>query len=364
MAKDFKRTKIVCTIGPKSESKEVLSQLIDAGMNVMRLNFSHGDYEEHGARIKTLRELNKEKGTHVAIMIDTKGPEIRTHTFESGDGVTTIRQGSHVKIYMNEVVGNETRFSVTYPGLIDDVFIGGTILVDDGYLELIVLDKGEDEIGRYILTEAKNTHNIKNRRGINVPGARLNMPFISEKDRNDLIFAAEVGVDFVAASFVRRASDVLEIREILDAHGGERIQIIAKIENSEGVSNAEEIIDVADGIMVARGDLGVEIPSVEVPIIQKRLIRLCNEAGKVVITATQMLESMQKNPRPTRAEVSDVANAVLDGTDSVMLSGESAAGLYPVRATQTQAEIVRRVEKEIDHDAMIARAIVDRKSVV
>ncbi|HEY8436392.1 MAG TPA: pyruvate kinase [Haloplasmataceae bacterium] len=358
MAKDFKRTKIVCTIGPKSESKEVLSQLIDAGMNVMRLNFSHGDYEEHGARIKTLRELNKEKGTHVAIMIDTKGPEIRTHTFESGDGVTTIRQGSHVKIYMNEVVGNETRFSVTYPGLIDDVFIGGTILVDDGYLELIVLDKGEDEIGRYILTEAKNTHNIKNRRGINVPGARLNMPFISEKDRNDLIFAAEVGVDFVAASFVRRASDVLEIREILDAHGGERIQIIAKIENSEGVSNAEEIIDVADGIMVARGDLGVEIPSVEVPIIQKRLIRLCNEAGKVVITATQMLESMQKNPRPTRAEVSDVANAVLDGTDSVMLSGESAAGLYPVRATQTQAEIVRRVEKEIDHDAMIARAIV------
>lgn len=358
MAKDFKRTKIICTIGPKSENKEIMSQLIDAGMNVVRLNFSHGDYEEHGARIKTIRELNKEKGTHVAVMLDTKGPEIRTHTFESGDGVTTIKVGSQVKVYMNEIVGNEERFSVTYPGLVDDVFIDGTILVDDGYLELKIIDKGEDDLGRFILTEALNTHNIKNRRGINVPGAKLNMPFVSEKDRNDLIFAAEVGVDFIAASFVRRASDVQEIRDILDAHGGEHIQIIAKIENKEGVDNAEEILEIADGIMVARGDLGVEIPGVEVPIIQKRLIRLCNEAGKVVITATQMLESMQKNPRPTRAEVSDVANAVLDGTDAVMLSGESAAGLYPVRATKTQSDIVRRVEKEIDHDVMITRAII------
>lgn len=358
MAKDFKRTKVICTIGPKSENKEIMSQLIDAGMNVIRLNFSHGDYDEHGARIKTIRELNKEKGTHVAIMLDTKGPEIRTHTFESGDGVTTIKVGTQVKVYMNEIVGNEEKFSVTYPGLIDDVFVGGTILVDDGYLELKIIDKGEDETGRYILTEALNTHNIKNRRGINVPGAKLNMPFISEKDRNDLIYAAEVGVDFIAASFVRRASDVLEIRELLNAHGGERVQIIAKIENSEGVENAEEIIDVADGVMVARGDLGVEVPGVEVPIIQKRLIRQCNEAGKIVVTATQMLESMQKNPRPTRAEVSDVANAVLDGTDAVMLSGESAAGLYPVRSTAMQAEIAQRMEKELDHDAMITRAII------
>jgi pyruvate kinase len=364
MAKTFKKTKIVCTIGPKSEKKEVMAQLVDAGMNVIRLNFSHGDYEEHGARITTIREINKEKGTNVAILLDTKGPEIRTQTFESEDGVTTIEVGSQVKVYMSEVKGSKERFSITYPGLIDDVEVGGTILVDDGYLELKVLDKGQDELGQFILTEAMNTHEVKNRRGINVPGAKLNMPFISEKDRNDIIFGCEQGVDFLAASFVRRASDVEEIREILKAHNGERIQIIAKIENQEGVENAEEILEVADGIMVARGDLGVEVPAEEVPVIQKRLIRQCNEAGKIVVTATQMLESMQKNPRPTRAEVSDVANAVLDGTDSVMLSGESAAGLYPVRATATQAQISQRMEQELDHDLMITRAIISSPHTV
>lgn len=358
MAKEFKCTKIVCTIGPKSEKKEVMAQLVEAGMNVIRLNFSHGDYEEHGARIKTIREINKEKGTNVGILLDTKGPEIRTHTFESGDGYTTIEVGSKVKVYMTEVKGNNEKFSVSYPGLIDDVNIGGTILVDDGYLELSVLDKGEDTEGRYILTEAMNTHDIKNRRGINVPGAKLNMPFISEKDRNDIIFGCQVGVDYIAASFVRRASDVLEIREILKQYNQERIQIIAKIENQEGVENAEEILEVADGVMVARGDLGVEVPAEEVPVIQKRLIRQCNEAGKIVVTATQMLESMQKNPRPTRAEVSDVANAILDGTDSIMLSGESAAGLYPVRSAAMQSTIAKRMEKELDHDLMITRAII------
>ncbi len=357
MAKKFKQTKIICTIGPKSESKEIMAKLVDVGMNCIRLNFSHGDYEEHGRRIQNIREINAEKGTSVAVLLDTKGPEIRTHKFLSGDEPTIIESGSKVKIYMNEVLGTSEKFSINYPGLIDDVDINGTILVDDGYLELKVIDKGEDAEGRYILTEALNTHGVKNRRGINVPGTKLNMPFISEKDRCDIIYACEQNLDFIAASFVRRASDILEIKDILKAHNCERIQVIAKIENLEGVDNAEEIIEVSDGIMVARGDLGVEVPAEEVPIIQKNLIRLCNEAGKIVVTATQMLESMQNNPRPTRAEVSDVANAILDGTDAVMLSGESAAGKYPIRAAQTQANIAKRMEEEIDHELMINRAI-------
>lgn len=358
MAMEFKKTKIICTIGPKSEPKEILGKLVDSGMNVIRLNFSHGDYEEHGKRIETIRQINKEKNKNVAILLDTKGPEIRTHHFQSGDEYTTIEIGTKVRVYMNEITGNSEKFSISYPGLINDVAIGGTILVDDGYLELTALEKGEDKDGKYILTEAKNTHNVKNRRGINVPGAKLQMPFISEKDRNDIIYGCEQGVDFIAASFVRRASDVIEIRDILKEHNGDRIQIIAKIENQEGVENAEEILEVVDGIMVARGDLGVEVPAEEVPVIQKRLIRQCNEAGKIVVTATQMLESMQKNPRPTRAEVSDVANAILDGTDAVMLSGESAAGNYPVRATQMQAIISNRLDKELDHELMINRAIL------
>ncbi|MDF2700179.1 MAG: Pyruvate kinase fused to PEP-utilizers swivelling domain [Haloplasmataceae bacterium] len=358
MAKQFKKTKIICTIGPKSESKEVMSKLVDSGMNVIRLNFSHGDYQEHGERIKTIREINSEKGTEVGLLLDTKGPEIRTGKFASGDVPTTIDNGAKVKVYMSEVLGTKEKFSITYPGLVDDVVAGGTILVDDGYLELTVLGKGEDAEGKYILTEAQNAHDVKNRRGINVPGAKLQMPFISDKDRSDIIFACEQGLDYIAASFVRRASDILEIKDILKQHNAERIQIIAKIENQEGVDNAEEILEVADGIMVARGDLGVEVPAEEVPVIQKRLIRQCNEAGKIVVTATQMLESMQKNPRPTRAEVSDVANAVLDGSDAVMLSGESAAGLYPVRAVQMQAKISQRMEEEIDHELMINRAIL------
>ncbi|QVK17249.1 pyruvate kinase [Mycoplasmatota bacterium] len=358
MTKEFKKTKIICTIGPKSESKEIMGQLVDAGMNVIRMNFSHGDYEEHGQRIKNIREINEEKGTNVALLLDTKGPEIRTHKFSSGDEPTIITVGTKVKVYMNEVLGTEEKFSITYSGLIDDVEVNGTILVDDGYLELKIIDKGEDSEGKYILTEALNTHPVKNRRGINVPGAKLNMPFISEKDRNDIIFACEQKLDFIAASFVRRASDVLEIKDILKAHNGENIQLISKIENKEGVENAEEILEVCEGIMVARGDLGVEVPAEEVPVIQKRIIRQCNEVGKIVVTATQMLESMQKNPRPTRAEVSDVANAVLDGTDAVMLSGESAAGSYPVRSAQTQALIAMRLEEEINHEIMINRAIL------
>ncbi len=347
----MKNTKIICTIGPKSESKEMLTKLVDAGMNVIRLNFSHGDYEEQGARIKTIREINEEKGTNVGILLDTKGPEIRTHLFENG-GVDLVK-GQTVRVSMKEVLGTTEMFSISYPGLINDVEVGGTILVDDGYCTLVVTGKEDDAI----VCEVANNAFLKDRRGINVPGAKLQMDFISAKDKADMEFAADQNLDFIAASFVRRKEDVIAIKDILKAKGNDHIQIIAKIENQEGVDNAEEILEVADGIMVARGDLGVEVPAWEVPVIQKRLIRQCNEANKVVVTATQMLESMQKNPRPTRAEVSDVANAILDGTDAIMLSGESAAGDYPEEAVAYMANIARRMEQEIDHDLMVNRAI-------
>ncbi len=353
--KKFKMTKIVCTIGPASERKEVLEQMVDAGMNVMRLNFSHGSHEEHSVRMETIRKINEEKNTNVAILLDTKGPEIRTHKFENG-GVN-LEKGQLVKVNMKEVLGTQEMFSVTYANLINDVEIGNKILVDDGYLTLIVKEKQED----ILVCEVQNNAFIKDRRGINVPNVKLNMPFISEKDEADLKFGCKQRVDFVAASFVRRKDDILEIRKIFDEMGTPEIQIIAKIENEEGVLNANEILEVADGIMVARGDLGVEVPAEEVPVIQKRLIKQCQKAGKVVVTATQMLESMQKNPRPTRAEVSDVANAILDGTDAIMLSGESAAGDYPVESVKMMTQIAVRTEKEIDYETMINQAISSSK---
>ncbi len=349
--KPNKMTKIVCTIGPASEKKEILSQMIDAGMNVARLNFSHGDYEEHGKRIETIRTLNEEKNASVAILLDTKGPEIRTHKFENG-GVD-LKKDQKVKISMKEVLGTQEIFSVTYPNLIDDVEIGNKILVDDGYLTLEVLSKTKDIIECKVLNSAF----VKDRRGINVPNVKLNMPFISKKDLEDLKYGCKQEVDFVAASFVRRKDDILEIRKIFESVGASGIQIIAKIENEEGVKNAAEILEVADGIMVARGDLGVEVPAEEVPVIQKKLIKICQQAGKVVVTATQMLESMQKNPRPTRAEVSDVANAILDGTDAIMLSGESAAGDYPIEAVKMMTKIASRTEQEIDYEYMVNQAI-------
>lgn len=348
--RELKLTKQVCTIGPKSENKEVMSQLVKAGMNVIRLNFSHGDFEEHGNRIKIIREINAELGTNVAILLDTKGPEIRTHLFENG-GVE-LKKGDTVTISMQEVLGNAECFSVTHSTLIQDVVVGGTILLDDGYVSLTIMDIKNDSI----ICQVENNAFVKDRRGVNVPGAILSMPFLSEKDKNDIIWGAQNNVDFVAASFTRRASDVQEIRELLNAHGGEHIQIIPKIENQESVDKIEEIIDIADGIMVARGDLGVEVPAEEVPVIQKSVIRHCITKGKTVITATQMLESMQKNPRPTRAEVSDVANAVFDGTDSVMLSGESAAGDYPLEAVQTQASITTRAQSEISYKRLSSYA--------
>ena len=353
MKQSFKNTKMICTIGPKSEPKEMLSKLVDAGMNCIRCNFSHGDHAEQKNRMDLIREINKETGTHVAILLDTKGPEIRTHLFENG-GVELVA-GQTVRVAMNEVLGTAEKFSITYPGLINDVVVGGTILVDDGYVELTVNEL--DQANQEIVCTVKNSAFVKDRRGINVPGAKLNMEFISEKDRADMIFGCEMQVDYIAASFVRRAEDVLAIREIFAEQGNTHTQIIAKIENQEGVDNMDSILEVVDGIMVARGDLGVEVPAEEVPLIQKEIIAKCNAAGKIVITATQMLESMQKNPRPTRAEVSDVANAIFDGTDAIMLSGESAAGQYPLEAVETMARIARRTEQALDHQEIIARAM-------
>ncbi|GEN51820.1 pyruvate kinase [Halobacillus faecis] len=345
----FRKTKIVSTIGPASESVEKLTQLIEAGMNVARLNFSHGDFEEHGARIDNIREASKATGKTVAILLDTKGPEIRTGILK--DGEAYLEKGSTTYVSMDEIEGDAERFSVTYPGLINDVHPGSKILLDDGLVELQVeeIDKEKNEIKTTVL----NNGPLKNKKGVNVPNVSVNLPGITEKDAKDIEFGIQQGVDFIAASFVRRASDVLEIKELLEKHNASHIQIIPKIENQEGVDNIDDILEVSDGLMVARGDLGVEIPAEDVPLVQKRLIRKCNEAGKPVITATQMLDSMQRNPRPTRAEASDVANAIFDGTDAIMLSGETAAGDYPVEAVQTMHNIASKTETGLNHMALL-----------
>ncbi|MBK3493577.1 pyruvate kinase [Viridibacillus sp. YIM B01967] len=347
----MRKTKIVCTIGPASETQEILVQLIEAGMNVARLNFSHGSHEEHAVRIEQIREAAKKTGQVVAILLDTKGPEIRTHSMEN-DAVELVT-GQTIDISMTEVLGNKEVFSITYEKLIDDVEKGSIILLDDGLIELRVT--GKDVKAGLIHTVVENAGVLKNKKGVNVPGVSVQLPGITEKDAQDILFGIEQGVDFIAASFVRRASDVLEIRELLENNNGGHIQIIPKIENQEGVDNIDEIIQVSDGLMVARGDLGVEIPAEEVPIVQKELIKKCNTVGKPVITATQMLDSMQRNPRPTRAEASDVANAILDGTDAIMLSGETAAGLYPVESVKTMYKIANRVEDSLDHRAIVSK---------
>ena len=329
MKDKMKKTKIICTIGPASEDPKMLKKLVLAGMNVMRCNFSHGDYEEHGKKMQTMRDVNAELGTNCAILLDTKGPEIRTGDFEGG--FTEFKKGQVSTICVEDIVGTADRFTITYKDLYKDVKPGGFILVNDGQVELLV-DHVE---GTDIVCVCANDGKVKNKRGINVPGIELGFDFISEKDRADLEFGCQQDVDYIAASFVRRPQDVLDVKKVLVENGKPDIQIIAKIENSEGVEKMDDIIKVADGIMVARGDLGVEVPAEDVPLIQKELIRKCKAAGKIVITATQMLESMQENPRPTRAEVSDVANAIYDGTDAIMLSGESANGDYPVEAVST-----------------------------
>ncbi|MEN1968242.1 pyruvate kinase [Lentibacillus sp. N15] len=345
----MRKTKIVCTIGPASESIDTLEKLIHSGMNVARLNFSHGDFDEHGYRIENIKQAAKKTGQTVAILLDTKGPEIRTGTFENGEAELT--RGSIVYVSMEEMVGTAERFSITYPGLIDDVFEGSKILLDDGLIELEVLEVNKQR--NELKTKALNSGMIKNKKGVNVPNVKVNLPGITDKDANDIAFGIEQGIDFIAASFVRRPSDVLEIRELLEKNNAAHIQIIPKIENQEGVDNIDEILEVSDGIMVARGDLGVEIPAEDVPLVQKKLIHKCNTAGKPVITATQMLDSMQRNPRPTRAESSDVANAIFDGTDAIMLSGETAAGQYPVESVSTMNNIALKTETALDHKQIL-----------
>jgi pyruvate kinase len=346
----LRKTKIVCTIGPASETIEKLTQLINSGMNVARLNFSHGDFVEHGQRIKNIREAAKLTGKTIAILLDTKGPEIRTHNMQNG--AIELKSGENVIVSMTEVEGTTGKFSITYPGLIEDVQVGSKILLDDGLigLEVTRVDQTANEIHTKIL----NSGTLKNKKGVNVPGVSVKLPGITEKDTNDILFGIEQGIDFIAASFVRRAKDVLEIRQLLERNNATDIHIIPKIENQEGVDYIDEILEVSDGLMVARGDLGVEIPAEEVPLVQKMLIKKCNILGKPVITATQMLDSMQRNPRPTRAEASDVANAIFDGTDAIMLSGETAAGLYPVEAVQTMHNIASRAETALNHKEILS----------
>ena len=339
----MKKTKIICTIGPVSEDVDTLVQLMDAGMNVCRLNFSHGDHDEQGNRIKNIRKAMEISGKRVSLLLDTKGPEIRTH--EMAEGKVEFEAGDIVRVSMTEVAGTREKFSVSYEGLINDVEPGMHIMLDDGLIDLLVkeLDKENGEI----VCEVENPGVLKNKKGVNVPGASIKLPALTEKDANDIRFGIEQGVDFIAASFVRRASDVLAIREILEEGNASHIQIIPKIENQEGIDNIDEILEVSDGLMIARGDMGIEIPVENVPAVQKMLIKKCNELGKPVVTATQMLDSMQNNPRPTRAEVTDVANAIYDGTDAIMLSGETAAGDYPVITVQTMSRIAIRTEQAI-----------------
>ncbi|QZY55026.1 pyruvate kinase [Crassaminicella profunda] len=351
----MKKTKIVCTIGPASEQKEILTELIENGMNVTRLNFSHGDHDEHQKRIETIKEVREELGIPVAILLDTKGPEIRTGNFKEGEAF--LNEGEFFTLTTRDLVGDVTIGSITYKELPKDVKVGDTILIDDGLVGLEVLEICD---GTDIKCKIKNSGMIKNHKGVNVPGVKINLPALTEKDKNDIIFGIQNGIDFIAASFVRKAEDVLAIRKVLEEHHAEDIQIISKIENQEGVDNIDKIIEVSDGIMVARGDLGVEIPTEQVPLAQKMMIQKCNHVGKPVVTATQMLDSMMRNPRPTRAEVTDVANAIFDGTDAIMLSGETAAGKYPIDAVKTMANIAKTTEDALDYKAILREKSVGK----
>ena len=347
MLKNTKRTKIVCTLGPASEKEEVLTSLIENGLNVARMNFSHGSHEEHKGRMDLVKKVREKLNKPVAILLDTKGPEIRTGNFDQPE--VLLEEGQKFTITMKDVMGTKEMCTVSYKGLANDVVAGDTILIDDGLVGLRVNEINGDDI----LCTVENSGIVKNHKGVNVPGVKINLPALTDKDVSDIEFGISQGIDFIAASFVRKVSDVLAIREILERNNATDIQIISKIENQEGVDNLDEIIAVSDGIMVARGDLGVEIPTEEIPVVQKLMIAKCNEAGKPVITATQMLDSMMRNPRPTRAEVTDVANAIYDGTDAIMLSGETAAGKYPVEAVKTMATIAKRTEETLDYDKLL-----------
>lgn len=346
-----KNTKIVCTIGPASDSAEMIRKLVENGMSCMRLNFSHGTYDEHLAKLEKARALEKE-GVFIPVMLDTKGPEIRCHNM-TNDAIQ-INKGSTVRISMKEVLGTPEKISVNFPNLYDDCKPGDHIKFDDGKLDLLVTNK--DEKMHEIVCEAQDNHVLMSKKGVNCVGSRLSMPFISDKDKQDLIWGCEHSVDFISASFVRNASDVRDIRKILTENNHPEIKIISKIENVEALGHIQEIVDESDGIMVARGDLGVEIPPEQVPLIQKELIELCRKQGKPVITATQMLDSMTHSPIPTRAEVSDVATAINESSDCVMLSAESASGEYPVESVQMQARIAATMEKELNFEQLAKEA--------
>ena len=336
----MKKTKIICTIGPSSETKETLKELLKSGMNMMRLNFSHGNYEEHKEKIDNFRAAQAETGIRAALMLDIKGPKIRTTKLKDGKNVNIVAGQEFIITTDKSVIGDETIAAVTYEDIIQDVKIGEKLLIDDGLLQFSI----KEIVGNKIICIALNNGELGENKGVNLPKAKVSLPAISEKDKNDLIFGCQQGVDYVAASFIRKADDVKDVRKVLDENGGKDILIISKIETQEGIDNFDEILKVSDGIMVARGDLGVEIPIEDVPIAQKMMIEKCNIVGKVVITATQMLDSMIKNPRPTRAEVNDVANAILDGTDCIMLSGESANGKYPVEAVRVMTRISEKID--------------------
>ena len=347
----IKKTKVVATIGPACSDKEVLKKMILAGVNVARLNFSHGTHQEQKQKIDTIKEARKALDKNIAILLDTKGPEIRTGKFEKNEA--TLTEGQSFILTTEEVLGNETICSVTYKDIAKDVAVGDRILIDDGLIELSVVEISKNQVNCIV----NNTGIVKDNKGVNIPGVRLNLPSITEKDYADILFGIENQVDFIAASFVRKAKDIEEIRTILKHNGGGDIRIIAKIENQEGLDNLDAIIEAADGVMVARGDLGVEIPQEQVPLAQKNIIKKCNMAGKPVITATQMLDSMMRNPRPTRAEVADVANAIFDGTDAIMLSGETAAGKYPIESVQSMTEIALAVEENIDFEEVFKKNV-------
>ena len=337
----MKKTKIVSTLGPASSDVETITKLIESGANVVRFNFSHGDHEEHLGRMNAVREAEKISGKTVGFLLDTKGAEIRTTVQEPGKIEFNI--GDVVRISMDSSLeGTKEKVAVTYPGLFDDVKVGGHVLFDDGKIDMLITEK--DEANRELVTEVQNHGLLGSRKGVNAPGVSINLPGITEKDADDIRFGLEQGIQYIAASFVRKPSDVEDIRALLVEAGKEDVMIFPKIESQEGIDNFAEILKVSDGLMIARGDMGVEIPAENVPLVQKDLIRMMNAAGKPVITATDMLDSMQENPRPTRAEASDVANAVFDGTDATMLSGESANGAYPVAAVATMARIDEKAE--------------------
>lgn len=352
----MRKTKIVCTMGPNTNDRELMKKMVEKGMNIARFNFSHGDHEEQKSRMDMLKGIREELGKPVAILLDTKGPEIRTGVLK-GDKKVFLEEGDTFTLTTEEIEGDNKRVSVSFEGLVEDVEPGKKILIDDGLIELEV--KGIN--GTEITCKVLNGGELGSKKGVNVPNVPVRLPALTQKDREDIIFGVEQGVDFIAASFVRSVEGVLEIKALLKECGAPFLPVIAKIENAEGIRNIDEIIHCADGIMVARGDLGVEIPAEEVPYLQKMLIKKCNDNFKPVITATQMLDSMMRNPRPTRAEVTDVANAVYDGTDAVMLSGETAQGKYPLEALEMMVHIVENTEEHLDYDILLEKAQEHRR---